>query len=73
VVGVVGETVMLLPVPLSGESPQEAPELHSYVAPSPLEPPSADNVVDSPLHIVAPAELVMPVGAVGGVFTVTAT
>ncbi len=42
---------------------------HSTIAPEPFEPPATVKVVEPPLQMVVVP--VMPVGAVGGVSTVT--
>lgn len=66
VVSVIGETLMLAPVP-SAVPPQD-PENHSAMAPVPAVPPFKVNVVDSPAQIaVVP---VMFVGAMERVLTV---
>ena len=66
---VVGETVMLLPVP-AGVPPQEA-EYHFALAPVPALPPTSVKVVLPPLHKVETPEILR--GAVESVFTVTLT
>jgi hypothetical protein len=67
VVLTVGETVMLLPVPMG--VPLQEPANHCATAPVPAVPPATLNVVLEPLQmLVLP---VMPVGATDGVFTVT--
>ena len=66
---VVGETVILLPVPAS-VPPHEA-EYHLAVAPVPALPPTSVKVVLPPLQMVEVPEILR--GAVEGVFTVTLT
>lgn len=66
---VVGETVILLPVP--AEVPPQEPVNHCAVAPVPALPPVNVNVVLFPLQMVVVP--VMPVGATDNVFTVTVT
>ncbi len=63
----VGDTVMLLPVPIT-VLPQE-PANHWATAPVPAEPPDTVKVVLAPLQIVVVP--VMPVGVADGVNTVT--
>ena len=63
---VVGETVILLPVP-SGVPPQ-VPEYHLAVAPVPALPPTRVSVVLPPLQMVEVPEILR--GAVESVFTV---
>lgn len=65
----VGETVILFPVPAEG--PPHDPVNHCAVAPVPALPPDKVRVVLLPLQIVVVP--VMPVGAVDSVFTVTVT
>ena len=66
---VVGDTVMLLPVP-AGVPPHE-PEYHLTVAPVPALPPTSVRVVLPPLQIVETPEILR--GGVENVFTVTLT
>ena len=66
---VVGETVILLPIPAS-VPPHEA-EYHLAVAPVPALPPTSVKVVLPPLQMVEVPEILR--GAVEGVFTVTLT
>ncbi len=66
---VVGETVMLLPVPMT--VPPQEPANHCATAPVPADPPETVNVVLEPLQIVVLP--VMPLGATDGVLTVTVT
>ena len=63
----VGDTVILLPVP--ADVPPHEPVNHSAVAPVPALPPLTVNVVLPPLQIVVVP--VIPVGAVDNVLTVT--
>ena len=63
---VVGETVMLLPVP-AGVPPHEA-EYHSATAPVPALPPTSVRVVLLPLQMVEVPEIL--VGATESVLTV---
>ena len=63
---VVGETVMLLPVP-AGVPPHEA-EYHLAVAPVPALPPETVSVVLLPLQMVEIPEI--PVGAVERLLTI---
>ena len=63
----VGETVMLFPVP--ADVPPQEPVNHCHTAPVPNEPPLTVNVVELPLHIVDVP--VMDVGTVDSEFTVT--
>ena len=63
---VVGETVILFPVP-SGVPPQ-VPEYHLTVAPVPALPPTRVSVVLPPLQMVEVPEILR--GAVESVFTV---
>ncbi len=64
---VVGETVILFPVP--ADVPPHEPVNHCAVAPVPALPPDMVSVVLLPLQIVVVP--VIPVGAVDSVFTVT--
>lgn len=64
---VVGETVILLPVP--AEAPPHDPLNHCAVAPVPALPPVSVSVVLLPSQIVVVPKI--PVGAVDSVFTVT--
>ena len=66
---VVGETVMLFPVP--ADVPPHDAVNHSATAPVPALPPARVSVVLAPLHIVVTP--VAPVGAVDKVLTVTVT
>ena len=68
-VAVVGETVILLPVP--ADVPPHEPVNHCAVAPVPGLPPDNVKVVLLPLQIVVLP--VMLVGATESVFTVTTT
>ena len=69
VVLVVGETVMLLPIP-AGVPPHEA-VYHLAIALVPALPPTSVKVVLPPLQMVETPEILR--GAVEGVFTVTLT
>ena len=64
-----GDTVMLLPVPIT-VLPQ-LPLNHSAVAPVPALPPESVSVVELPAQILVVP--VIEVGAVDAVFTVTVT
>lgn len=64
---VVGETVILLPVP--AEVPPHEPVNHCAAAPVPALPPDRVSVVLLPLQMVVVP--VIPVGAVERVLTVT--
>ena len=66
---VVGETVMLFPVP--ADVPPQDTVNHSAVAPVPALPPATVSVVLPPLQMVVVP--VAPVGAVDKVLTVTVT
>jgi hypothetical protein len=67
IVSIIGETVILLPMP-AGVPPQESVN-HWATTPVPTVPPLTVKVVELPLHIVVVPEIV--VGAVEGVLTIT--
>ena len=58
---------MLLPVP--ADAPPHVPMNHCAVAPVPITPPVTESVVVAPSQMLV--VLVIPVGAVENVFTVT--
>lgn len=66
---VVGETVMLVPIPM--QVPPQLPLYHFQAAPVPNEPPLMVSVTELPNTMVEPGFALMDVAAVLGVLMVS--